>query len=893
MNNIRLNYVKIILLFTFSLFHLSSFGQIIIRGEVLDQKKGKLNSVAVILRNSSNSIVNYTTTNANGVYEIKLHNTGNYFLEFRHLAKESRTIDIEISDDAKEYIYDVILSEQPLVLQEVVFELEAPIFVRNDTISYKVKYFIDGTEQTVEDLLRKIPGLNIDAEGKIMVGNQEIDRLMVEGDDLFGGGYKILSKNMPAYPIEEIEIYNNYRSNHLLKGIFSESDKVALNLKLSDEYKYVWFGNVKVGGGLAEFFNLGGNLMSFGSKNKFYLLSNLNNVGFDSTGEITDLIRSNSQDDVSNIGDDQHAERVLNLSAPLPQINFRKTNFNLSKHVSANAVLNPTKKLKLNPTIFISDNRNNFYNITRELVNIHETNFTNSQDCIFQANSRTAFGKLDITYTPSPSEIIEANTRFSIRGLDDNLNLVFNEVSANENLTHQYYLVDQKISYTRKIKSKAVILATGRFVDEKMPQLYRNDHTFFLDLFPFSSDAKSIEQKAENHMNFVGLNINLMLRNSKNSLWEFHLGNEHRKDRLLTNNRLLDEHKMINAPENHSNVTEFKNNDFYLKSRYLYTFKTLTFSGRLNIHQQFNYLLDASVSQSQYPIFVNPALRVDWKINNKNKLSSYYAYNNSNSSILDLSSDLILTGQRSFTKGTGTLSLLNSSMAFIDYNFGNWISQYMLNATFIYIKNHKYYSTHTIIERNYYQTEKILINNQDFFFLNTKFDYYLPFISSNIRSSIGSSLSEFENSINHLGPRKVIMGSYHLSFELRSVFKGIFNFHLGTQQNHREIKTNSINKTSYTVSFLDLSFVFSDKFNTRVHLDQYYYAKDTTQNYYHFLTIEMNYSVIHNKLNISLSGDNLLNVRNFNDYQITDIGSVSTQYRLLPRIAMLKLEYRF
>jgi hypothetical protein len=272
MNNIRLNYVKIILLFTFSLFHLSSFGQIIIRGEVLDQKKGKLNSVAVILRNSSNSIVNYTTTNANGVYEIKLHNTGNYFLEFRHLAKESRTIDIEISDDAKEYIYDVILSEQPLVLQEVVFELEAPIFVRNDTISYKVKYFIDGTEQTVEDLLRKIPGLNIDAEGKIMVGNQEIDRLMVEGDDLFGGGYKILSKNMPAYPIEEIEIYNNYRSNHLLKGIFSESDKVALNLKLSDEYKYVWFGNVKVGGGLAEFFNLGGNLMSFGSKNKFYLL---------------------------------------------------------------------------------------------------------------------------------------------------------------------------------------------------------------------------------------------------------------------------------------------------------------------------------------------------------------------------------------------------------------------------------------------------------------------------------------------------------------------------------------------------------------------------------------------------------------------------------------------
>src|SRR5699024_7264225 len=106
----------------------------------------------------------------------------------------------------------------------------------------------NGTEETVEDVLRKIPGLRIDEEGTIKVGNREVEKVMVEDDDFFGHGYKILTKNMPAHPIKQVDILKHYSANELLKGI-EDSDKVALNLKLKDDSKRIWFGIAEAGGG--------------------------------------------------------------------------------------------------------------------------------------------------------------------------------------------------------------------------------------------------------------------------------------------------------------------------------------------------------------------------------------------------------------------------------------------------------------------------------------------------------------------------------------------------------------------------------------------------------------------------------------------------------------------
>ena len=277
--------LKFVLLFLISLvFQNFSFSQTKISGTVKDVKNNLFTTSIVLKDSTQNTILDYTYSTEKGAYFLSTSKKGKFNLTFSSLGYKTKTIFIEIKIQ-EEIKIDVILEEQPFELNEVIIQSEKDIRVKKDTITFKTKFFTNGTEQTVEDLLKKIPGLNIDSQGTIKVGNQEIEKLMIDGDDLFEKGYKILSKNMPAYPIEEVEVLKRYSNNRLLKDV-EESNKIALNLKMSEETKRIWFGNTTLGFGNDNFYELKGNLMNFGKKNKYYFLTNLNTIGADATGEI-------------------------------------------------------------------------------------------------------------------------------------------------------------------------------------------------------------------------------------------------------------------------------------------------------------------------------------------------------------------------------------------------------------------------------------------------------------------------------------------------------------------------------------------------------------------------------------------------------------------------------
>jgi hypothetical protein len=193
------------------------FSQTIISGSVKNSSDN-LYSVSIILKDSlSKSIITYTYSDENGNYVLKTNKLGKLNLVFTSLGYESQTIPIVLTKEQQEIKMDVVLKDKPMDLDEVIIKADLPMSVKEDTISFKTKFYVRGNEQTVEDLLKTIPGININADGTVKVGNQEIEKLMVDGDDLFERGYKILSKNMPAYPIEEVEVLKNYSNNRLLK----------------------------------------------------------------------------------------------------------------------------------------------------------------------------------------------------------------------------------------------------------------------------------------------------------------------------------------------------------------------------------------------------------------------------------------------------------------------------------------------------------------------------------------------------------------------------------------------------------------------------------------------------------------------------------------------------
>ncbi|WP_026703934.1 outer membrane beta-barrel protein [Flavobacterium soli] len=148
--------------------------------------------------------------------------------------------------------------------------------------------------------------------------------------------------------------------------------------------------------------------------------------------------------------------------------------------------------------------------------------------------------------------------------------------------------------------------------------------------------------------------------------------------------------------------------------------------------------------------------------------------------------------------------------------------------------------------------------------------------------------------VNNTNLREVKSLSTDYGFEVRSGFRGIFNYHIGSKWNYNQVKTTIENSFTDKMSFLDFSFMFSDKFNVQLKSERYFFGNlDRENNQYHFLELKARYVLTNNKLTLSLSGNNLFNTETFRNYSISDITISKIEYRLQPRYALLKMEYRF
>lgn len=125
------------------------------------------------------------------------------------------------------------------------------------------------------------------------------------------------------------------------------------------------------------------------------------------------------------------------------------------------------------------------------------------------------------------------------------------------------------------------------------------------------------------------------------------------------------------------------------------------------------------------------------------------------------------------------------------------------------------------------------------------------------------------------------------------MLNGIFNFHIGTKWTRNDIKTKLKNSFTDNSSFADLSFIFSKKFDFKIQSERYYFGSIKDKNTYYFLDFDIRHSLVENKLSLGLSGRNLLNTKTFSKISITDMGTSTTEYRLLPKMILLKMEYRF
>src|SRR5690606_21135246 len=227
------------------------FGQdISLSGSITNHSLQPIESTLVIVKNQENNVLDYSYSNEKGFYklEFKAGGTQSFLIEVSSLGYASIERKIKIDGETTTYNINFKMEEQVESLKEVVVEAHQKIKINADTTFIRVSQYTTKTEQTVEDVLRRLPGIEILPDGSIKAHGKPIESLLIEGENILGKNYKIISKNLDAKTLEEVQILDHYEDNPIFKSL-SNSEKVAINLKLKNDFKNIWFGNFSAGYG--------------------------------------------------------------------------------------------------------------------------------------------------------------------------------------------------------------------------------------------------------------------------------------------------------------------------------------------------------------------------------------------------------------------------------------------------------------------------------------------------------------------------------------------------------------------------------------------------------------------------------------------------------------------
>ena len=248
-----------------------------LQGKVIDSLGNPLQNANVIAKTIGleKNKTNFSITDAKGNYEVNLQANIPHEVSVTYLGFGKLIDTLKISENLQK---NYTLYESTESLQEVVIKKEMAMVVKEDTIVYRVDNFKTGNERKLRDLLKNLPGVEVDREGNVKVNGKKVTKLTIEGREFFTGDPKLGVQNIPADAVEEIEALDNDPEVSFLKGL-DDSDKMTLNVKLKEGKKNFAFGESEVGAGHKDRYYINPNLFYYSPNTSVNILGDFNNIG--------------------------------------------------------------------------------------------------------------------------------------------------------------------------------------------------------------------------------------------------------------------------------------------------------------------------------------------------------------------------------------------------------------------------------------------------------------------------------------------------------------------------------------------------------------------------------------------------------------------------------------
>ena len=834
-----------------------------IKGAICDSSGVSIPSAMVMLLNAKDStLVNFTQADEKGAFEFRSLKNSGYLLKISHMSylPYQKNLGVSASDvNDMGTIRLKLISKQ--LMEVVIKAARAPLKFRGDTIEYDASSFKVPPGSTVEDLLRRLPGMEVDVDGNIKSQGKDVKRVYVEGKTFFGDDPKSVTKNLGAETISKVQVFDEKSEQSKLTGIDDgvKKDK-AMNLSLKEEYKKGAFGKLTAAAGDQ------GRWASRGSYNRFNKKEQLSFIGYGNNINQTgvnwdDLGEFKGQNTFSNYDNGDFGfggglgGMIISMSSGMNGFDGRGLTDNYGAGVNYNF---DNKKTKFNSSYLYNETTRTLDQFSAKETFLQNSSFKNADSTIgknFRGNHSAGL-RLEQQIDSSDVLIAKANLTYS-RSTDHNLlNSIYTDASdvltrtlqTESNNKLDAWNVTSAAIFRHLFKKKGASFAwSGGFNSNKSNGL---DNPYSLNRF-FQANTVNEQERLLSSGNNITTNqfkSSLLLTEplSKKMFWEtfYNFSATSNIQDRLTQNALLQNVRVD------SSSAYYTNNVLYnrLGTTFRLSLKGLNVAAGIagqQLQLKGNYSIQKNLPDLQDPInktYFNwiPNLNVNWQVTKSSFVSLGYTYNVTEPSVSQLMPISDVNNLAYKTEGNTELQPQRShsfNLTAMRFNIANMSSIYAMATYQSYVSQITYNQTITLVNNIGLQTisrpENVTGGNSLTLFVGSSFPIIKTKLTMNLNANVNSSssptfINEVKNTTQNMG--YAISTNMNLTAFPKLVFgiSGRINFNDITYSFNKAQNQNIRNYTaSYSAkwqflgkSFLETNFDYSVYKNEKLGFNQ-------------------------------------------------------------------------
>lgn len=869
-------------------------------GFIQDEKKNPLEMANVMAVNTvTKAMDSYGITNDKGKFQLTLKPNTSYSIKISYLGMKSK--EIAVSTQSINIAQNIVMDDAGIELEGVEIVREMPVSIKGDTIVYNADSFKSGTEKKLEDVLKKLPGVEVNADGEIEVEGKKVSKLMVEGKDFFDGDTKLGVKNIPADAIDKIQVLRNYNEVKALKGLENDQDNVAMNIKLKEGKKNFWFGDVTAGTGVGELdsrYIINPKLFYYSPQYSINLITNFNNIGelpltaqdyFKFTGGFKNMMKKGGSN--FNVSSNDLGISILrNNRAKEIETKFGATNFAYSI----------TKKWNISGFGILSTSKTDLE--TKSQTTILDSGNEQKRDELTHQKNNLGLFKLSSSYKPNDKFQFDYDilTKLSKQNEDTNLlrESVVSNISALEtiltNKKQDPTSVNQDLSlyYTQSDKNIFAFEMQHLYQDEN-PFYNANLRTQPFDLagYTLGQDRNDLNQQRFVKTNKVDAKLDYYYMVTPKSNINITLGNTFSYQdfnshifQILDNGTKND----LNDSENNNQV-KYNFNDAFLGFHYKILAGKFTLTPGVSVHTYNMKNTQSGTDYSQNFVKVLPDFFALYQIKKSETLTYNFSLSNDFTDINQLASGYVLSDYSSLFRGNRYLENATSqvhSLRYFKYNMFNF-ENIFANAT--YTKKVDAIKTKANFEGINQSSSPYNSNLADETF--TGMGNYGRSFLKNYKASANATFnwSKFNNIQNNI---LATTESFSQSYTVKAStnYKNFPNIEFG----YNALINKYSGSTFYTdkpFARLDYYFLKSFSFVSEYEFYHYYNGNKTVDNEYDFLSASLIYQKKDSKWEYKIAATNLLNTKYLNDDSFSQFSTRVSQYTVQPRYIIFSMKY--